>query len=59
MNGLNTHADLNILPLGSYDLLIGMYYLEKHRVTIIIKHSHVWMIKVMPLLTPKIIHLDL
>ena len=24
MNGLNTKADLNILPLGSYDCLIGM-----------------------------------
>jgi hypothetical protein len=24
MNGLNTRADLNILPLGSYDFLIGM-----------------------------------
>eukprot|EP00253_Pinus_taeda_P009134 PITA_09134 len=23
-------ADLNILPLGSYDILIGMYWLEKH-----------------------------
>ena len=32
MNELNTHADLNILPLGSYDLLIGMDWLEKHRV---------------------------
>ena len=24
MNGLNTFADLNIIPLGSYDVLIGM-----------------------------------
>ena len=32
MNGLKTHVDLNILPLGSYDLLIGMDWLEKHRV---------------------------
>ena len=24
MNGLNTKADLNILPLGSHDFLIGM-----------------------------------
>ena len=31
-NGLKTHVDLNILPLGSYDLLIGMNWLEKHRV---------------------------
>ena len=29
MNGLKTHADLNILRLGSYDLLIGMDWLEK------------------------------
>ena len=31
MNGLKTHDDLNILPLGSYDLLIGMDWSEKHR----------------------------
>jgi hypothetical protein len=30
MNGLNTRADLNILPLGSYDCLIGMYWLDQH-----------------------------
>ena len=24
MNGFKTHVDLNILPLGYYDLLIGM-----------------------------------
>ena len=29
MNELNTHADMNILPLGSYDLLIGMDWLEE------------------------------
>ena len=32
MNELNTHAGLNILLLGSYDFLIGMDGLEKHRV---------------------------
>ncbi len=32
MNGLISQADLNILPLGSYDLLIGMDWLEKHKV---------------------------
>ena len=32
MNDFNTHVDLNILPLGSYDMLIGMDWLEKHRV---------------------------
>jgi predicted aspartyl protease len=28
MNGLSTKAELNILPLGSYDCLIGMDWLE-------------------------------
>ena len=32
MNDLNTHVDINILPLGSYDLLIGTGWLEKHRI---------------------------
>ena len=32
MDGFKMQADLNILPLGSYDLLIGMDWLEKHRV---------------------------
>ena len=31
MNYFNTHADLNILPLGSYDMLIGMDWIEKHK----------------------------
>jgi hypothetical protein len=30
MNGLNTRGDLNILPLGSYDCLIGMDWLDQH-----------------------------
>jgi hypothetical protein len=30
MNGLNTRADLNILPLGSYDCLIWMDWLDQH-----------------------------
>jgi hypothetical protein len=30
MNGLNTRVDLNILPLGSYDFLIGMDWLDQH-----------------------------
>jgi hypothetical protein len=30
MNGLNTRTDLNILPLGSYDCLIGMDWLDQH-----------------------------
>jgi hypothetical protein len=30
MNGLNTMANSNILPLGSYDFLIGMDWLDQH-----------------------------
>ena len=32
MNDFITHADLDILPLGSYDMLIRMDSLEKHKV---------------------------
>jgi predicted aspartyl protease len=28
LNGMNTSTDLNIIPLGSYDVLIGMDWLE-------------------------------
>jgi hypothetical protein len=31
MNGLHTQATLNILPLGSYDVLIGMDWLVVHK----------------------------
>jgi hypothetical protein len=30
MNGLNTKVDVNIIPLGSYDCLTSMDWLEKH-----------------------------
>jgi hypothetical protein len=30
MNGLSTREDLNILPLGSYDYIIGMDWLDQH-----------------------------
>ena len=30
MNGLNTRDELNIIPLGSYDCLIGMDWLDQH-----------------------------
>jgi hypothetical protein len=30
MNGLHTKVDLNIIPLSSYDLLIGMDWLDEH-----------------------------
>jgi hypothetical protein len=31
MSGFPTQADLNILPLGYYDLLIGMDWLATHK----------------------------
>ena len=34
MNGLITYVDLNVLPLGSYDVLIRMDWLEAHRVNL-------------------------
>ena len=34
MDGLVTCADLNVLPLGSYDIIIGMDWLEVHRVNL-------------------------
>jgi hypothetical protein len=30
INGINTKVDVNIIPFGSYDFLIGMDWLEKH-----------------------------
>ena len=34
MNELNTFAYLNIIPLGSYDVLIGMDWLDTHHVVL-------------------------
>jgi hypothetical protein len=34
INGVNTNVDLNIIPLGYYDILIGMDWLEKHHVVL-------------------------
>ena len=34
MQDLITKVDLNVLPLGSYDVLIGMDWLEKHKVVL-------------------------
>ena len=34
MTQLKTQVKLNILPLGSYDFLIGMEWLEKHKVVL-------------------------
>jgi hypothetical protein len=36
MNGLSTKVDLNIIPLGSYDCLIGMEWLDKHHAVLTI-----------------------
>jgi hypothetical protein len=32
LEGQNTKLNLNILPLGSYDIIIGIDWLEKHKV---------------------------
>jgi hypothetical protein len=37
LNGMNTSSDINIMPLGSYDVLIGMDWLDKHHVVL---HCH-------------------
>jgi hypothetical protein len=34
MNGMCTKVDLNITPLGSYDFLIGMDWLDQHHVVL-------------------------
>jgi hypothetical protein len=34
MNEFNTMEYLNILPLGSYDFIIGMDWLEQHHTTL-------------------------
>jgi hypothetical protein len=34
LNGVNTIVDLNIISLGSYDILIGMDWLDKHHVVL-------------------------
>jgi hypothetical protein len=30
IDGMETSVDLNILPLGSYDIVIGMDWIENH-----------------------------
>ena len=35
MDGICTYVNLNILPLGSYHILIGMDWLEAHKVKLI------------------------
>ena len=34
MDQFETYVKLNVLPLGSYDMLIGMDWLEQHRVVL-------------------------
>jgi hypothetical protein len=34
LNGVNTSIDLNIIPLGYYDALIEMDWLDKHHVVL-------------------------
>jgi hypothetical protein len=34
LNGMNTSIDINIIPLGSYDILIGMDWLDNHHVVL-------------------------
>jgi hypothetical protein len=34
MNGLGEKVDVNIVPLGSYDCIIGMDWLEKYHVVL-------------------------
>ena len=34
LNGMNTSTDLNIIPLGSYDVLIGMDWQDKHHIVL-------------------------
>jgi hypothetical protein len=34
LNGVNTCIDLNIIPLGSYDIMIGIDWLDKHHVVL-------------------------
>ena len=47
MDGLITYADLNVLPLGSYDFLTGMNWLEAHKENIE-KEGHLKVMKSIP-----------
>ena len=41
LNGFLTKVNLNILPLGSYDILIGMDWLEQHHVMLDCLHKYI------------------
>jgi hypothetical protein len=47
LNGMNTSAELNIIPLGSYDCLTGMDWLDQHHVVLDCYKNHLlaWMRK--------------
>jgi hypothetical protein len=34
LNGVNINVDRNIIPLGSYDILIGIDWLDRHHVVL-------------------------
>jgi hypothetical protein len=34
LNRVNNNVDLNIMPLGSYDIIIGMDWLDKHHIVL-------------------------
>ena len=42
LNGFPTTVNLNILPLGSYDVLIGMDWLEQHHVMLDCLHKSIF-----------------
>ena len=42
LNGFPSKIDLNILPLGSYDVLINMDWLEKHHVMLNCLHKSIF-----------------
>ena len=41
LNGFPTKVNLNILPLGSYDIFIGMDWLEQHHVMLDFLHKSI------------------
>ena len=42
LNGFPTRVNLNILPLGSYDILISMDWLEQHHVILFCLHKSIF-----------------
>jgi hypothetical protein len=46
IDGQSTKLDLNILPLGSYDLIIGMEWSDKHKVIFVRIFRHLGVSKI-------------